>query len=136
MKNALLTVVALLGFGGAGYLIYRGTTSTSSAPDHFEAAGACLDCKQEVHVKHGAMEVEPFLCSACGKKAVFKWMYCFQCNRRFVPMPAKSPIDGTPCLPAHPECSGCHCADVTYFIEGFENQIPAGDVPLPPLQPK
>lgn len=136
MKNAILAVVAVLGFGVAGFMVYRSSTSDPSTPDAFEAIGACLDCKQEVHVKHDAMEVEPFACTACGKKAVFKWMYCNQCNRRFVPVPAKSPIDGSPCLPQTPECSGCHCADVTFYIAGFENQIPAGDVELPPLEPK
>ena len=129
-KRIVLTTIALLGFGGAGFVAYRNFAGAGALPATLEGKGVCIACKQEVTAKHSALEPEPLKCPACGEKSVFKWWYCSDCHRRFVPKPELGE-GGIVMLPMRPRCSGCSCESVTYFIEDFVDQSPIGDVELP-----
>ena len=134
-KNVWLLIVLAVALGGAGYFGYRYLNPPSVIADEYEANGVCLACKQQVNVRHALMDTAPFLCPACGEKAMFKWMRCAECNYRFIPQPILSEIDGAPALPMTPQCYHCGCTSVEYIIPGFDMYTPIGDAELPAWPP-
>lgn len=136
MKNAVLTVLAIAAFGVTGVLGYRYLSGGEDpTPENLEAPGVCVGCKQEVTVKHKFDAVEPFTCTACGKPAVFKWRYCNECHRRFVPKLVTNIDTGNAMVPLGFTCPACSCADVNYFMPDFPGQLPIGDAELPKWPP-
>lgn len=136
MKNTVLTVLAVLGFAGAGFFLIRSFRGMGSpVPEQYEAPGVCVACKQEVTVKHRYDVGEPFACPACSAKAVFKWRYCNDCNRRFVPKLQTNPDNGNAMVPLGYVCPACSCADVAYYVPDLPGQIPIGDAELPKFPP-
>jgi DNA-directed RNA polymerase subunit RPC12/RpoP len=135
-KNVLLGLLTVAAFSAAGVFAYRHfTTGADNSPTGYESAGICLACRQEVTVSHKADEIEPFACSACGQKAVYKWLYCNECHRRFIPDLRFSDVDQQWHFPQIPACRACKCTDVTGFVGDILGQLPIGDAELPKWPP-
>lgn len=130
-KTLALGAFALAVFGVAGFLVYRHYTSgRDNSPIAFDSSGVCLACKQDVSFSHDPLELEPFKCPACGQAAVYKWMYCNECHKRFVPNLIHSAVDKNWHFPQTPSCTICRCLDVQYFVGEIGGQLAVGDAEL------
>lgn len=127
-KNAILGAVSLLVIGVAAYLYFR-PSQTVTFPTTYRIDGVCLACKAEQNSTADLKSPQPFECSSCGEKAVFSWLYCNDCKKRFIP---DITVDnGTYRLPIMPSCTGCRKTNVTQFASDDPDQHPVGDVPPP-----
>lgn len=133
-KNVALGGVAVLLLAAAGFRFYRVATS-ESVPAQIEANAVCLACQQEVAIQAGLADRPPWKCPRCGQQAVFPWMYCAHCRVRFVPQPERKP-DGSWGLPVVPVCPKCGGAEVGSYLGEAMDQVPEGDLPLPPWPPE
>ena len=119
--------------GTAAYLTIR-SQGSGQLPDVFTIQGVCLACQKEGEAKFEAEENPPLVCPLCGERAVFEWMFCQTCKKRFVPILETDPDGGPPHLPVVPVCLACGSNRTGSYIPqrpGYESE---GDV-LPKWPP-
>lgn len=132
-KNAVMGGLALVVLGIAGYLFFR-PTETVTFPSTKRIDGVCLACKAEQNTTADLTSPPPFVCDSCGSSAVFSWMYCNACKKRFIPHITMQ--DGVPKLPVIPACTGCGSTNTTQYATDDPDQAPVGDVALPKWPPQ
>ncbi len=130
MKNFFLGAILIIAVAASGFFFVRAQRA-GQLEEGRETAGVCLACEQEVVVKHRFDEGAPFNCSACGEKAVFPWMFCYECNYKFVPDLEMLPGTNEPNFPLQPQCRHCKCYQVTYYDKAFFGDQVAGHAKLP-----
>lgn len=129
-KNLILVGVAIAAGLFAAWRLTRPSGAAIGVPETLVSSGVCLSCKQEMQVKHATRDAGPYLCPGCNESAVFRWMYCQNCNHRFVPNLIQKP--GKPPRPdPFAYCPHCGCETVEPFRPESPEQTPVGDAPLP-----
>lgn len=121
--------------GAAAYLLFTRADPGAKFPTHYAIAGVCLACKQDAAVTHGSREIEPYPCPKCGQRAVYEWMYCPDCKKRFIPNLVRPVAGEPPRMPVVPACVLCKSAGTTSYDPRDTSQKPVGDVPLPKWGP-
>lgn len=129
-KNGLLGVVAVALLVYAGYRIFFVGAEPFQPPRTKSGFGVCLHCKQDTTFKVDAREQAPYVCQGCGERAVYPWMYCLQCNHRFVPDLERTG-SGPPRIGTFLSCPVCGCYEMMAFNPADDSITPAGDAPLP-----
>jgi len=135
-RNILLGVTTVVLLVAAGYLYFSRAGAEAELPQEYTVDGVCLACGQEVHVVAKITDPQPYVCSSCGERAVYTWLYCYDCNKRFVPRLQASPGGGLPNLPVIPSCSECGSSNVSQYVPADATQQAVGDAPLPDWPPK
>lgn len=133
-KNAVLITIAVIAVGVAVYRFTSAKPTSFRPPDTIGVDGVCLNCKQEVHVDVPAREPTPWVCPACGERAVYTWMYCGECQYRFVPNLIPG-AEGYPVPPQVKTCTHCGCQKVGAYDPDSTIQSPVGDAKLPKWTP-
>ncbi|MFH1746588.1 MAG: hypothetical protein ABIG44_06020 [Planctomycetota bacterium] len=133
-KNLISVIVIVVALGVSGYLL-TGYFNPSTLPSEYSSKGICLACQAEVTASHGAEEHAPFTCPQCGETAVYPWLYCYDCQKLFVPALVIPADGGPPRMPGHPVCSACGSPNYGSYVEGMPNQQPVGKAPLPNWPP-
>jgi len=129
-KNIVLATVAVALLGFAGFRLLGGRSDPRHLPDEIPGAGVCLACGLEVQYGRAPGESEPFECPACGERAVLPWLYCYECDHRFVTNLIRNE-DGPARANAFPICPHCNCRNFGAFMPESGRQAPVGDAPLP-----
>lgn len=129
-KNWALGALAILLFGFAGYRMFAGGGKKFQAPQTVVSYGVCLACKQDAEIIHPLNEAQPYKCPSCDEQAVYEWLYCNECHRRFVPDLAKDE-NGVPRPVPFASCRHCQCTNVAGYHPKHPMQSPVGDAPLP-----
>lgn len=129
-KNGLLVVVSLALLGYAGYRLLFTRSGPFEPPRTKSGFGVCLNCKQDTAYRVDAFEPAPYRCEACGEQAVYPWMYCLHCNRRFVPDLERTG-EGPPRIATFLSCPVCGCYDIIPYNPADPEQAPVGDAKLP-----
>lgn len=134
-RNAAVGVIAVALIAFAVYRFGR-AGGAAPIPSQYTIEGVCLACKNEVRADASLNQPQPLRCPSCGQDAVYEWMYCNACKKRFVPNLARPDPQGPPRVPVVPSCSACGSTNVTAYIPEDPTQQPVGDAPLPPWPPK
>ncbi len=130
-KNAVLAAVAVLLLAVAGIMFARQSKPAVAIADTFEYFGICLSCQQEIFSTYQKDEREPFPCPHCGDHAAFQWRFCYDCQKRVVPI-LTEPSNGEPRrVPPFPLCTKCKCGNLGQWHPERPDQVPLGDNPLP-----
>ena len=132
-RPLVLGIVGILAAVIAIYMFF-GYGRSAERPTAALVKGVCLACQQEVESEHALHERAPFVCPKCGEQAVYPWLYCFECNMRFVPRLEQRDDGGPPRMPAHPRCPACRSRGVGAFIPEIANPETT-DAPLPEWTP-
>lgn len=133
MKNLILGAAAVVILGLA-LLLYLWRTPDKSQFTEFVAPGVDLETGQEVRVTYKLGERAPFLNPATGKRTVYPWYFCEDCQKRFVPELVPSPDGGPPRLPPIPTCPLCGGSRAGVWMPDYPDHAqPKGDAPLPKL---
>lgn len=130
-KNVLYIVLAV---GLIGIAVYRLTRpAEGEMPGQISVDGPCLACGKEVAITPALSEPSPWMCPACGERAVYTWLYCPTCQNRFIPALERRG-DDPPRMPMMPRCPACGSATVGAFIPDNPDQpLVNPDQPLPRL---
>ncbi|MCA9244091.1 MAG: hypothetical protein KDA32_09065 [Phycisphaerales bacterium] len=132
-KKITLIVIAVAALTFAGVRACRVTANQVTVANELVGDGFCLACRTNVQFVHPKGEEPPHKCPACNERAVYRWYYCSECHRRFIPRMEKD-IEGTlrPVRPTY--CAACGCENVGPYYEGFVEVPPIEDVEPPPSQ--
>lgn len=127
LGSAALAIIAL---AVVLYAVRGGADAELS--NRFTIRGVCLETGQEVVVTYTVGERAPFVNPATGRRTVYTWYYCRDCNKRFVPELLPASDGGPPRLPVIPACPLCGGTNMTGWTPDDPDQAaPAGDAPLP-----
>ena len=113
----------------AAYFFFR-SGAPEALPDTYTIDGVCLECAAENRVSYKAEEHAPHTCPECAARAVYSWMYCQACKKRFVPKLEPS-ADGPPRFPVVPACIACGSNRTGEYVPDDPEQKPIGTAPLP-----
>lgn len=132
-RNILMGGVAIILIGGAVAVFALRGGGNTKLPTDSTIYGVCLACEEDVTTTQPLGAIAPYPCPHCDKQAVYPWMYCFDCNRRFVPDLVRPDINGPLRMPGYPKCPcrGCRSDYVGQYDPEMPNQNPVADVPLP-----
>ena len=133
-RQAVLGALAAVGLVVAIVLAARALRAREGLPATYMIDGVCLKCAQSGQFEYSAKADQPLKCPKCGERAVYSWMYCNACRRRFVPN-LVSRADGPPALPMAPVCTACGSSNAGAYIAEDTTQQPVGDAPLPKWPP-
>lgn len=127
----LIAVVVLV--AAAAAIFFRNRQKPAEMPGEFKVAGVCLACQQETTLDVPAGTRQPYVCPHCGERAVYAWLYCPKCQKRFIP----ALVAGAPGEPPHPPrapvCPGCGNPDVAaYCPTDIPGEGAVAALPLPP----
>jgi predicted RNA-binding Zn-ribbon protein involved in translation (DUF1610 family) len=105
MNKATRIALVIVLFVAAGVIYYTraGGVNDLNAKHDYNAQIHCLACNNEAPAKLDVVDVGPFACPKCGKKAAWHVWECTKCNNRFTPPPGGDP----PRQPAMPTCPKC-----------------------------
>lgn len=129
-RNGVLLAVAIAALAVAAWRFSRPSGAMIGLPTDLTTAGVCLTCKQDVLIRHGMNDVGPFKCPGCGEDTAFSWLYCNECNHRFVPNLVRN-RQGLIRPNPFPYCTRCGCESVQGWVPGDDSQPVSGDAPLP-----
>ncbi|MBN2445732.1 MAG: hypothetical protein JXO22_03350 [Phycisphaerae bacterium] len=134
-RNVVLGGIGVVALLIAAYLTFSGVGRTKEVPTTYESYGVCLACKADARFSHDADEDAPYDCKNCGERAVYPWLYCFDCEKRFVPT-LVADADGPPKMPGFPRCPVCRQSHfAAYDPEDPDQKNSKGDAPLPKWNP-
>lgn len=137
-RNIVLTLVSVALLIVAAYRMSSSAKQSKlTLPDQFVADGHCMACGQDVVVTYPSNEAEPHVCPECGKRAVYNWRLCRECNYRFIPK-LEIRVPGEPPRPVpFPTCPHCGCSSYRAYSSFDPDQHPDGDAKLPkwPVKP-
>ncbi|RMF83286.1 MAG: hypothetical protein D6744_04925 [Planctomycetota bacterium] len=134
-RNIVLGTIAALALALAAWRFVSKPPQKFEIPKTINHYAVCLSCKQESLISHPKELAAPWECPACGEKACYQWLYCSECNYRFVPnLVWREGIDH-PIPNPYPYCTHCGCTNVTAFSPNNPDQAPLGDAPLPEWPP-
>ncbi|MBU0637359.1 MAG: hypothetical protein KKB50_00725 [Planctomycetes bacterium] len=128
-KNLALGAVAVVVLAAAAFMLFQ-SRSTAELPSQFVADAVCLACGSEVQANRELTDRPPWKCPGCGERAVCPWMYCYDCQRRFVPAPIKHEGE-PPTMPAIAACPQCGGTSTGSYVAEDPDQVVQGDLPLP-----
>ncbi len=129
-KNWTLGLLAVAALAFAGWRLTRPSGADIQIPTEVLSPAVCLSCKQEVEVKRSLRDPGPYQCPACSSPTAYVWLYCQECNYRFLPnLVAKE--GRLPRANPFPYCTHCGCETVAAYDPTNPEQSPAGDAPLP-----
>lgn len=128
-RKQILVGVAAVALLLAAYLFFY-SGRQGKLPDAFTIDGVCLKCEQETRVTYRRRERAPFLCPDCGEQAVYSWIYCYECKKRFVPKLTASD-EGPPRMPVVPVCTACGSTRTGAYLALDPFQEPVANAPLP-----
>lgn len=131
-KKITMLVIGVAALAFAGYRTCRVTADPLLVAQDLVGDGYCLACRTALQFTHDKAEQEPHTCPACKEQAVYRWQYCFECHRRFIPRLERD-VEGTlkPVYP--PACVACGCDNVGAYHEKFVDIPPIEDVEPPPM---
>ena len=132
----MLGGLAILILSVAGYAFVARFWNAGGLPTTYRISGVCLACKGDGAVEHKAGQLSPHVCAQCKQAAVYEWMYCPKCQKRFIPRLDPSRDGRPPQMPMVPLCTGCGNARTGAYIPDDPSQPVKGDLPLPPWPPK
>lgn len=119
-----LAVVLFAWRGGSG----------ANLPAELTARCVCLETHQEFTLKYGVRDAPPLVNPNTGRRTVYPWWYCPECNKRFIPDLVPDPRGGPPKPPPIPSCPLCGSNRVGTWDPAIPEQAnPDGDAPLPEL---
>lgn len=134
-RNILLGAISVVALVAAGAVFLGGFGRPPKLPATFTIKGVCLACQEEVEAQHAQDEHAPLICPQCSEFAVYPWLYCFDCSKRFVPALVR-PDDGGPLrVPSFPVCPACGAQHFAAYIPDMPGQDPVGDAKLPNWSP-
>jgi hypothetical protein len=134
-RNAILGGVAVVALVVAGYMFFGGPGRSGAVAEVFTEQAVCLACQREAEVSHRAGEAAPWKCPHCSEVAAYPWLYCHDCNKRFVPQLVPGQNGEPPRMPGFPRCPLCRGQNFGTFLPGTPGQEPTGDAPLPKWKP-
>ncbi|MGD8451211.1 MAG: hypothetical protein PVJ57_05280 [Phycisphaerae bacterium] len=133
-RNVVLGSIAVIALLVALYMFF-GFGSGRQRPDTYTIQGLCLGCQQEVKLSFAAGEREPYECPQCRQMAVYPWLYCYECQKLFIPNLVRG-ADGEPLrYPGHPACPACRTQHVGSYVPELPTQKPTGKLPPPEWSP-
>jgi hypothetical protein len=135
-RNIAFVVGSVVLLGIAAYRLTAVARVPSLVPDSFTTVVMCMDCKQESDITYDSAERPPHTCPACDARSAYDWMYCLDCNHRFIPELVIRSGDERPSPKPVYACYNCGCMSYTTFRPSDEFQHPVGDAKLPPWPPK
>lgn len=134
-RNIVLGGSVIVLFALAAYLYFSRAGAQAELPQEYTIDGVCLACQQEARITASFDEPAPSACPHCGERAVYPWMYCFDCKKRFIPN-LEQRGSGPPRYPIVPSCRACGSRNVGQYVPEDPLQKPIGDAPLPEWPPK
>ena len=134
-RNIVLGTIAALALGLAAWRFVSKTPQKFEIPDTINSHAVCLSCKQDAFIGHPKDAAAPWTCPGCGAEACYAWLYCADCNRRFVPNLIQREGFDRPIPNPYPYCTHCGCPNVSNFSPSNEEQSPIGDAALPEWPP-
>ena len=135
-RKVIMGGVAIAAFVIAGVLLIRNMGAASTESTSVDVNGVCLACKKEVQASYPLVPA-PHQCPQCSAVAVYPWMYCRDCEMRFVP--ELEVRDGVPRIPMIPRCPKCGGGQAEPWYPGIEQEFETtskGDLPLPKWPPQ
>ena len=133
-RDLVLGAIAALLAALAAYRVFFARSGKPSIPARYAIEGVCLACREPASLEAKLDQHQPFTCARCGQQAVYEWMFCLDCRKRFVPDLVPS-TDGPARVPAFAPCPACRRTNVTQYIPQDTTQQPVGDAPLPRWPP-
>lgn len=135
-RNLILGGVAVLLLAIAAFVTFGGFGRGGEVPRENVSYCVCLATGEEITVHHRLDEHPPFACGENGPRAAYPWLYCYDCNMRFVPELIRHRDTGEFVYPSHPVCPNCGSTSCGAYVPGLPTQDPVGDCPLPPWPPE
>ncbi len=134
-RNTVLGGVAIVAIAAAAYFTFSGYGRQKPLPTTVHTLGVCLANGKDVEITHELDEVAPWTCPECGEQAVYPWLYCFDCQRRFVPKLDRD-SQGILRMPPYPACPACGSQSYSAFKpEDRRQELKRKDARLPKWQP-
>lgn len=134
-RNLVLSGVTVVALGLAAYFYFSGGEAVA-LPKMVNAEVVCLHCKEESLISYDRAAFPPYTCPACGERAAYPWLYCYDCNRKFVPTLIEREGHDLPIPTPFPTCTYCGCRNVSAYSTELPNQTPVGNAKLPKWPPK
>jgi len=130
MKNVVLGVVLVVVLGLAAWRFASAKPTKFVPAENVRGYGVCLACKNESEIYRKLRDRPPFKCPACDETAVYAWLICAECQKRFVPELIRQG-DGPPQPTPFPVCPSCECNTVMAYDPGSGHGESRGDSRLP-----
>ena len=134
-RNATLVGVAIVALAIAAVVTFGGFGREGALPQAHISYCVSLATGEDVVVEHQLDELPPYKCESSGELAVYPWLYCYDCNVRFIPDLVRDEETGLLRYPRFPVCPACGGDGFGSYVPELPNQQPIGDVPLPEWNP-
>lgn len=134
-RQVVLGILSLMIVGVAVglYVVRSGGDAT---PSEFNMHGICLACQEEVDVEVSLRNPPPLKCPKCGEVAVYRLLYCKNCQNTFAAEIIRRDGEGRLRPARIPSCPGCGSGEVSPFPLPDPNAYEVkGRLPLPPWPP-
>ncbi len=128
-RKPILGGIAVVVLLASAFFLFR-SGAPATLPDTYTMEGVCLECARENRISYPSGQHAPHACPDCAARAVYPWMYCQACRKRFVPQLEPS-ADGPPRFPVVPACTACGSNRTGEYVPEDPEQKPSGTAPLP-----
>lgn len=134
IKNLVLGGVAVVLLLASTWFTCSHESPQARLPDEFTSYGVCLETGDEVTAVYGADQRAPWVNPSTGRRTVYPWYYCRECQTRFVPELQPDRAGGLPRVPVVAICPECGSQKtVPWTKEGMFAQEPKKTIPPPPM---
>jgi hypothetical protein len=134
VKNLLLGAAAVVMLALAVYFFATRRPADAQYPTEYTESTVCLETKEEFPVTSKITERAPFVNPKTGRRTLYPWYFCNNCQYRFVPTAIPSSDGEAPRLPIAPTCPHCGAQSASSWDPSSPSQAkPAGTAPLPAL---
>ncbi len=87
IKNLLLGAAAVVMLAVATYLFITNRNQEAEFPTHYNVHAVCLETGEEFPVTSKTEERAPFANPKTGRRTLYPWYFCYDCQYLFVPTP-------------------------------------------------
>ena len=84
-RNVTLAVIAVAVLGVAVYRIKGSASEESIVPSKLTNHGHCMACALDTGFTVDKNDKTPHACPDCQERALYQWMFCRDCNKKFIP---------------------------------------------------
>ena len=131
-KNAVLSGIAVVAVGVAGYFIYANTMS-GPLPEQYTATAWSFGNNSEVQIKYNATDNDPFTCPVTGTETAYRLYYCNKCEHKVVPQLTLR--DGKYVISGYPQCPNCGSNSLIIYDPEIMPEATNAEVALPKEHP-